>query len=163
MIDAKELCFCHINRFKVKDSTARTAAQEAKDAAQEAKTAADNALPLKGGIMAGNIQMKRNSVIGANALEGENLEALRLALKYEQSDYFPETLFKAEPVSSSVIHFSGIPKENGEWNEAAAQNVVLRGIAAPVGDYDAVNKEYFESQIVSRIDAYMREALEGDY
>ena len=159
MSGIKELCFCHINGFKVKDTTARTAAQEAKTAAQEAKDAAGGALPLNGGIMAGNIQMKKNNVLGANVVQGENLEALRLELEYEQSDYFPETLFRAEPVSNSAIRLSGIPKENGKWNEAAAQNVVLRGIAAPVGDHDAVNKEYLEARIEEVISA----ALEGEF
>jgi lysophospholipase L1-like esterase len=127
--------------------TAKAAFTTAELAETNANAAADTAaaaLPRKGGIMLGDVNMNGNNINGATQIIGKRLGGKLLDLEYIPPNGVntgeKRGIFRVEPDGrGESLTFSVIPWTGTTYDPTAAEHAVLRGVAPGLTDTDAVN------------------------
>jgi hypothetical protein len=154
-------------------AAAETTAAAAETTAKQAKTVAENAasnvvaaldtaagaLPRKGGVMQGDIDMGYHDIRNANKVISKSMTANVLDLEFEQNaGTTPPMLYRFGAIGAKVLRLYAYAKNvlTGEYNTETPMDVVVRGVALPDKSNDAVNKKYVDDMI-----AALREEFAG--
>lgn len=128
--------------------SAYTTAALAESKAKSAEDTATAALPRKGGTMLGDIDMGRNNINNATQIIGNRLGGNLLDLQHKPANA-PASMLRQYPAAQNVLKVESIPWNGEKFDDTAAENVVIRGVAPGVKENDAVNLSQVREMVMN--------------